>query len=312
MKKIMFVFGFLCFCSWQSHAQYQSLFGNVQTSWNVLHESASNYVTDSLVAGEDTTINLNTYKKILYYHLRHDDQLPPILEATAYVREDLAAGKGWILYDPAGTEQLFMDLSLQLNEPYFVAGLNYPVDSVYTLDGRKHVRVQYGYPTLLTDYPVTAGQLTFIEGVGTTYGFTYNFGDSGAGGFPAEHWYPFLMCSWKDNDHIYTHENQQPFFDGCYKEDTIVGIGNDRKVAYSSINVYPNPASEIIVIEATADVLIESVTLINLLGESTCTVSELPAKTAYINVSGFPDGIYFIRVVLSNNKTVTQKIVVKK
>jgi len=310
MKKVFLIICLLCFLSLGSMAQYQSLFGNLQTSWNVLNENGSIYTTDSLVIGSDTTINTNTYKKVLFYHLRHDENLLPVLEGTAFIREETATGRAWILYDNSVAEQLVMNLSLNVSELFMVGNINYPVDSVYVKDGRKHVRVQYGYPILL-DYPVSAGALTFIEGIGTTYGFTYDYENGGSGGFPANHGYPFLLCSWKDNAHIYTHENQNPFFGDCYKEDTIVGIRNNNDSETEGITVFPNPAENNIVIES-GDKGIEKITLFNYLGkkvEEVDCASHL--KKNVLDVSKFPEGIYIIRIKSKDNQQLKEKLIIR-
>jgi hypothetical protein len=310
MKKMLLITCMLCFCSFGLWAQYQSLFGNLQTSWNVLNENGNMYTTDSLILGSDTTINLNTYKKLLFYHLRHDENLPPVLEETAFIREETATGRAWIIYANSVAEQLFMDMNLNVNEWFMVGNLNYPVDSVYVKDGRKHVRVQYGYPILL-DYPVSAGALTFVEGIGTTYGFTYDYENSALGGFPANHGYPLLLCSWKDNTHIYTHENQNPFFDDCYKEDTIVGIRNGNDIETERIIIFPNPAANNIVIDSR-DHAIEQITLFNYLGKKVDEIiCDFPSKKNILDVSKFPEGIYVIRIISSKNKEFKENLIIR-
>jgi len=310
MIQKMIILVIMCFFWIESFAQYQSLFGSFETSWNVLHQNPATYNTDSLVVGTDTVISQKTYKKLIFYHLHHDDNVPASYEALAFLREDPATGKGWILFDISGPEQLFMDLSLQINDSFSVGGLDYPVDSVYLKDGRKHVRVQYGYP-VFSDYPVSAGYLTFIEGVGTTFGFTYNFQNSGLGGYPTDHYYPFLLCGWQDNEHVYTHENTNPFFDGCYKEDTIVGILDDHQSTLESVRIFPNPATEILTIKTNSGVLIESVELMDFSGKINYSLSKLSETERSIDVGNLSDGVYCVRIFLSDNNWVTRKIVLK-
>ena len=310
MKKLtLFIF---LLCCWSSglKAQYQSLFGNLQTSWNVLNEYQFLYATDSLTVGTDTIINLMTYKKVVFYHLRHNGNNPLLAEALAYIREETATGRAWIKYDNSTPEQLFMNLSLNVSDLFTVSGLNYAVDSVYIKDGRKHVMVQYGYP-MITEYPVSAEDLTFVEGIGTTYGFTYDYENSGSGGFPVNHRYPFLLCSWKDNTHIYTHENQNPFFDGCYKEDTIVGIRHNNNFVSEGVTIVPNPASNYFVIEAKGSGMIKKITLLDLLGNTEFMGSALPSKKNIIDVSKFSEGIYIIRIRFSDNKESSEKLIIR-
>jgi hypothetical protein len=310
MKKIILIICILCFCSIGLMAQYQSIFGNLQTSWNVLNEFESTYVTDSLIIGSDTTINLKTYKKVLFYHLRHNESLPPVLEEMAFIREETATGRAWIIYNNAVVEQLFMNLSLNVNELFFIGNFNYPVDSVYVKDGRKHVRVQYGYPISL-DYPVSAGALTFVEGIGTTFGFTYEYDNSGIGGFPVNHVYPFLLCSWMNDMYNYTHENPVPFFDGCYKEDTIVGIRHNNDLEKKGITIFPNPATNSIEIDSR-DYVIEKIALFNCLGRKVEEVGCVSSsKKDMLNVSKLPDGIYIIRIRYAVNKEFKENLVIR-
>ncbi len=137
-----------------SNAQYQSIFGSSSTSWNIAAEVYVELqrVTDSVVAGNDTSINALNYKKIHFFAIDHFSGLPPVLENTAYVREDLTLGKGWIaiLLNPI-YETVFYDLSLSVGDPFMINGSNYPVDSVYVLDGRKHIRITYEYPMMVAN-----------------------------------------------------------------------------------------------------------------------------------------------------------------
>ncbi len=310
MKKMFFLATILWLGATGAFAQYQSLFGTVQTSWNVLNEYNLMYKTDSLVAGPDTVIDAATYKKILFYHLQHANSLPPVYETTAFVREDLATGKAWIRYDVTSPEQLFMDLSLNLNDLFNVSNLNYLVDSVYFKDGRKHVRVQYTYPMLLSDYPVEVGLLTFIEGIGPSLGFTYNYQNSGQGGYPSNHELPFLLCGWKDNNHVYTHETQNPFFDGCYKEDTIVGMPHQTFAGNERVTLLPNPASGVVTITTAGNHSITGIEIFTPSGTLIHAVSGLCSGSYILNVSNFPNGIYVCYVRFSDNIKSVRKLIV--
>jgi hypothetical protein len=81
---------------------------------------------------------------------------------------------------------------------------------------------------------------------------------------------------------------------------TVLGI-NELKPQGRNITVYPNPATDKITIESSANQTKSQLTILNLNGQQvfTCQISE--PKTQ-IDITNLPSGVYFVR--LTNDKTV--------
>jgi PKD repeat protein len=87
--------------------------------------------------------------------------------------------------------------------------------------------------------------------------------------------------------------------------DDCTGIGDHPSDA--TIAVHPNPARDHVVIEA--DVTIEHVTVLDFLGKQLYSSDE-NSKSVKIDISGFPAGTYFVRVV-SENSIATKRLIKK-
>jgi hypothetical protein len=74
------------------------------------------------------------------------------------------------------------------------------------------------------------------------------------------------------------------------------------------LNIYPNPANEILNIESNTESKIGFIELFNIQGTIVKSVY-IGVKKTSINISGLPDGLYIIRV--QNENGVTQKKLIK-
>jgi len=299
MKRTIAVILLVAGISFTLMAQFQSIFGNTETSWNVVIEDywELNYLTDSISAGEDTIINSLTYTKVNYYLFDDNPGLIPTFDKTAFIRENLSEGKAWILcedYSGVLQEFLFMNLSLSINDTFVINGGIYPVDSIYYDNGRKHVRIAYEYPMLLDHYPSYTGRLTFIEGIGTSFGFTYK--TSSIGWFPINHAQPYLLCSWKDGNQLYYHNNPNPFFAGCHIFDTIVGIKPYDSSQGLSFSLYPNPANDRLMVELKNVLQPVSFAVYSITGIKQELFVITEDRKLYFDVSGLPNGIYILGI----------------
>ena len=101
---------------------------------------------------------------------------------------------------------------------------------------------------------------------------------------------------------------------GCSSANTFI-VGNltgveDLKINLSDVRVYPNPANDYVVIDASGH-KIDKVELINLLGQ-TIINQEGNDTILKINVSAISNGTYFIKVYSGKNNVVTKKITINK
>ncbi len=93
------------------------------------------------------------------------------------------------------------------------------------------------------------------------------------------------------------------------KEDTS-HIGIKPESISSQLKVYPNPASNMVYIDA-GEHLLQELYVINMLGESVIFMSNPAVSKASINTSQLPPGIYFLRLKTGNNHTQHKLIIAK-
>lgn len=144
--------------SFSIKAQYQSFFGQNSTEWSETISNLGGTFTNQFTISGDTAIGFVNYKKIQG-------------SFNSFIREDTTTGKVWTAYqDLVFTERLAADYSLALGDTFIIRNLMNTfldtaviVDSVFMLNGRKHIRFNYRYFPFLTEV-----KLLFIEGVGTT------------------------------------------------------------------------------------------------------------------------------------------------
>jgi hypothetical protein len=195
-----------------SNAQYQSLFGSNSSSWNVMTSQLFGNVSDSLVYSGDTIIASQIYKKAsLYTYIG----LPPT--SMFLIREDLVIGKAWYRELGNTTETLIYDLEMAVGDQFNTILF---VDSVFYLDGRKHIR--------FNPQNQSTHNFMYIEGVGTSFGIV-SHGLS-----------PFLLCQHKDDTLSFV--NDHPIHGGLCRPSTVGLFENSTDV--SQITVYPNPTTD--------------------------------------------------------------------
>lgn len=292
MKKLYFlILLFIVCCSNSSFAQYQSVFGSTQTSWNVYSQDFSGDIMDSLVVCCDTVINGKSYKTVDNYKFCVGCNPNPILfSKVLFLREDTSVGKVWQI-TPSDTinEKLIMNLSLTLTDSFEVlTNQFFNVDSIYIKNGKKYIRLVG--PLYTSSYDE---KYTMIEGVGTNIGVGVDFFYGGPGNSL------YLLCSYKDNNLEY--QNTHPMYNGyCF---LLTGINeNENNI---KINVYPNPSRDELTIEYTNDFSNNFIIKIYNTNGKFELIKELNhLNKATINTHSLPVGIYLI-TLQDNEKTIT-------
>ena len=99
-------------------------------------------------------------------------------------------------------------------------------------------------------------------------------------------------------------------FGKTYKQPRLTSLygSNKRPYSYSNITMYPNPATSVVVLQASQE--IASIQVLNLLGQrvSSITVND---TTSTINISGLKAGSYIVNVLFSNGNTQNLKFIKK-
>ena len=283
------------------NAQYQSLFGSNNTSWNIIKGNLWGTGTDSLFTASDTVINSITYKKVFSYDLTN---IPPyILSTIGFLREDSVQGKAWFFSSEDPVEHLIMDLNLNLGDTFYVEGTwnstggYHPVDSIWMYAGKKHVRVDQYIPRF---HNGVSEKLIFIEGVSTNIGIGYQTSHIDN--------FPYLLCSYKDGFPIY--QNNDSVLNGICIYTT---VGIEEKHNFVGFNLYPNPSSDHLTIENKGskknDLIIE---IRDFTGKLALVKSLSSFEKVTINTNAISSGIYFISIKSEEEIITTQKWVKKK
>jgi len=286
MKKWTFLM--LMFLSNNSWAQYESIFGNVSTSWNVFLEIIDAVETDSLYIVGDTTINAIEYNIVKSQFNGHSN----------FIRESIDNNKVYLYSPVKDVEFLVLDLTLEEADTFRI-GTDLTeiliVDSVYTIDSRKHIRFNYEI-----EFVPGIEKFEFIEGVGTNFGLFYQGIDPYYIGK-----YHYLLCAYKNAELFYSNKS----FNGECNISIGAGIGlSPRK---NNIKIYPNPTSEKINIEVKDLRLINhTLFLYNSYGRQIRSII-LINSLCEIDVSNFPAGLYYTLTYL-NGELIYDKIIITK
>lgn len=288
---------FTMFSFISAHAQYESLFGDIHTSWNIKHEQLFGIYTDSLVATADTSIDGSTWKKLAYYS--YFDSQPLEMEVYGYLKEDTTAGKAWYFSSVDTNKHLIMDMSLNVGDSFQLANLGggafFEVDSVYYEGGKKHVQLE-------TSVFYANEKFRMIEGVGTNVGIRYTHTS-----WPGVN--PYLLCYNRDAKREFV--NYSMDWEGVCNTTELTDVEDLDNV---EVAVYPNPVREKLHIKLNKPMTeLFRLELFNTYGE--CAVRKDISRTESsvnrheIDVSRLSPGIYYVRLLLSKNLTSTYKII---
>lgn len=261
-----------------ANAQYQSIFGSSQTSWNVKTDQLFGAVNDSISYISDTIISTLTYKKVKYYREASEME-------TYLVKEDTTLGKVSYRKLNDTTHYEVYDLSLSLGNLFN----GYIVDSVYTNLERKHIRLNH------TPSSTSGEKFVMIEGVGTNVGLMYHNGMAGNLG-------AFLLCQHKDNapNFINTHT--------IYNGQCNVGsVGISESNLDTKITVFPNPTSYLLNIMFKKDIEIQKVSILNMDGK---TLKTFTRNFKELNIKGISSGVIFLKIY-TYDQIITKKVIIK-
>ncbi len=95
----------------------------------------------------------------------------------------------------------------------------------------------------------------------------------------------------------------------CFATQTIVISGVTEPFSENSFTVYPNPASEQLIISYPLSI-INSLSVTDVLGRTITTINEPLTTNFTFDISNLPSGIYYIKAVTPTHETAVKKFVV--
>lgn len=259
-------------------------------TWNVLavafqFPNDSSYSTLSYKFTGDTIINSESYKKLY----SSNEENPVNWNLWCFMRED-ADKRVWLRMVSEEAEFLMYDFSIDVGDSVLV-GIYEPVylfvDSISEITINQTERKKYWLSCkIMPEY-----NETWIEGIGSNKGICWSGSAFLVGG-----WYRFL-CMSENGELIYMNPN----YESCY---LITGINEIEK---QLVNIYPNPAKNILVIENNKHIGIESISIIHINGQ---LIKHFDSKKTQLDISEFPSGLYVLKISYKNGE-LTKKIIIE-
>jgi len=264
--------------------QYQSVFGETNTSFNLYNFQLSHLFADSTYFVKDTLVNSMEYKK--FDIVRRSRIMPEQNNrylGMVLLRESEDRSKLYCLYPDSNSEELLMDLNLNLQDTFY-----YPfvVDSIfYDNANAKHIILSMHLPDDVhyDCFSWCCRNIEFIEGVGPTL-FIYS---------------SCLLCAHKDElSHYLIVHSWGISCTECFCEwrDPNISI-DDLLAAKTNLKIYPNPAYTFIEVDLGENFMNYQVIFVyDLLGRS-CLNSAVTQGKHRLDIQSLPAGNYIMQVI---------------
>ncbi|MDL2241120.1 T9SS type A sorting domain-containing protein [Bacteroidales bacterium OttesenSCG-928-K03] len=251
------------------------------------------YRTHRMIFYGDTIINDLHYKK-MYSSTEENSVFPHGWTLQGFMRED--EKRVWYKQNYLNsTEKLYYDFSLEIGDLVPNAldtGENIIIEDItYEIMNNGEERKVFWLSSNVYS-PFDIDKEFWIEGVGSNVGLIYPLHGILVGGFYR------LLCH---------HENEESIFEDdvlgtCYKSS--IGIETYNNI----IDIYPNPAKDMITINYKGDSDIDCISIINTKGQ----IIQKYKYGNYIDVSNVPKGMYFVKISINNREDIIRKIIILK
>lgn len=254
-------------------AQYQPIVVQDSVSWELKHEIGDGAYTTYLAMGDTLTRDSQLYRKVY-----EGNQL------LGYFREDSVSGKAWFWGVNDTIEYLIMDLSLAVNDSFWV-NMYEPtfarVISVDTVQGRK---------TLTLDYHYGGGfiseDLKFIEGVGPSAALFYQIDTK-----EINYRFGYLVCKmYHDSSPVY-YWDAITFGCGYFGNSVEEGVNHNKLFTLS-----PNPTqSSIKLLLKDHTLLNHSIVFYDVHGRQ-LFMKKIDEMEIEIDLAAFPPQVFFYKI----------------
>lgn len=309
MNKI-FTFLVLSIICFNAKAQYQSLFGTNNTSWNIKHDQLFGFVSDSLVHEADTTINGDLYKKVIRYTWGSQGYFR--VAPDIYINENINSGLWYARSSfDLDTAYLMMDMNLEVGDSFyfnfnnsFSEGYRHVI-AVNTINNRKVIEFDFDIAANFSERE----NFIFIEGVGSNAGIEINLETIGLN--------KYLLCYHRNLSTQY--QNQSPTLGSMCNTIILNNPETTENQEYFYLSFFPNPASNYVNVmlhrfSKTVDYGFLRLTDLEgrLLMELKVDHSNHLNQIIYLNTSNLPNGMYLLQYVEENKSFRTRKLFVSR
>ncbi len=302
MKKLLLAC-LLCIYGLVDAQPYESFFNKDKIEYHLCMQTLMyEYSTFTFyICQEDTAY----YHNVCYYKCRFC-----LGGVHAYLREDTSCGKIYRYYPNIDSEYVWCDMSLNVGDTFYLPIINdrlylYPeqgtqlvVDSIAYINGEKiiyfpYIEVSEMWRNEYLFRDKTIVKLSFIEGIGSTYGpMGY---DPLGGGYGLS----FLLCV-HINDSLEFIANANA---GC----DINYVSIEEKNIPQYIRIHPNPTKGMIEIKSN-NLNIKQIELFDIFGKLLME-KKANESTVTLDVSPYAKGMYLLRYTLSDDTQQTKKLI---
>lgn len=261
LKQLIVIF-FLFSLQSSVYGQYQSMFGQNETSWIVKYSNTyfENKI-DSAYHLKDTIVSTTNYSIVRFEN-----------SGDAWIKEDTVLGKAWEVNSVTQqNNSLIYDLKLQIGDNFQIPYSNIvgQVDSVYYVLGRKYIR--------LIPVFVESEFFYMIEGVGLASGF-FNYSDFNINK------YRLLTCHFKDGELNYNWGGP------CIPPGSYTNL---NELNSEQFNLAPNPSNGHVSLEIPENVKVLEINVLNMQGQ---VVFQQKESTNELNLSFLEGGNYIVHI----------------
>jgi len=299
------------FLSNQTNAQYASIFGEENTSIQILtiDNQPTGYSTtqDAFFSNNTISIDQTSYHEFIW-NTKHFTSDWEELETVYYLRENTATGQVWLLATddsfeaPSNTENeiLVIDMSLEIGDEflYYISPTVFPestvnvtVIDVYYENDKKHIVFDRTFDPSFGDglEGWETQNLMFIEGVGSNFGF-YHFYEYG------------LMSCVQKNSTLYYESAYQPLADLCDLE-----TFSSTTEEFTNTSLYPNPSTTYFQVNYPSEIGTSELKVFNLQGK---LILQKPSyQQESIDVTNFSSGVYFVELTSREGEVWRKKLI---
>lgn len=278
-------------------------FADSTAQWNVLETqygfcTCISWQTNVYRVTGDTTLNSRNYQVVNFNS--QSTQYPLQQNGYYYLRQD-TAGKVYGLINADSAEYLIYDFSKQAGDSFITnLPLNWHGEIKIMIDSTavifEGLTRKTQYVTLTTSLGVLKD--VFVEGIGAINGF---FAAPGIEYTIYDGPDYTLLCFSEQANLVY----HNPSYNTCTFDSTWLSI--NETLTKNTVQVYPNPSSNVITVALTEPYQQATFTLTDLTG-SVLLQQTLTAKQTLVDITGIATGAYIYNITVSNQPAITGKL----